>query len=413
MPHPQVWTSSQAEEELAAPSAVRPSLEWLINPVSKEVFFEEYWEKQPLVIKRNQPNYFGALLSLDEVDRIITTLDLRYPNVTLKNADRKVTGDDYTVRGGSLDVAKVYQLFAEGSTISLAYLDTVIPALTSFCRSLESEFSFPLQANAYLTPARAKGAQHHFDSHDVFVLQVVNSKQWTTYGTPIELPLREQDFSSSVHERGAPTLDFELDAGDIAYIPRGVVHDARSGENVSLHITAGILSYTWTDLLLEFAADASLNDPAFRKALPPGFARQDFDRAQAREIFRTLLQQLSAKPNFEAILDRFIDDFISACPPLLRGQMGQLATLDRLTIGSVAGARTNAITHIRTAGDSTSVDCYGRTITFPPHASEAVRFALKNSQFVVGELPGDLDDKGKLALIRRLVREGLVEVLSA
>jgi ribosomal protein L16 Arg81 hydroxylase len=232
------------------------------------------------------------------------------------------------------------------------------------------------------------------------------------YGTPIELPLSGQDFDSSVHERGAATLEFELDAGDVAYIPRGVVHDARSAENVSLHITAGILRYTWADLLLELVADVSLNDSVFRKALPPGFARQEFDRAQAREMLRNLLQQVSTKANFEVALDRFVDDFISTCPPLLRGQMAHMAALDRLAIDSVVGARTGVISHLRADGESASVDCYGRKITFPSHARQAVRFALGNSQFVVCELPGDLDDVGKIALVRRLIREGLVVVLS-
>lgn len=413
MHHPPVWTSLQREEELAAAPGDKPSLEWLIHPVSKEVFFEQYWEKQPLVIKRSRPNYFAALLSLDEVDRVITTLDLRYPTITLKNVDREITADDYTLRGGSLDVAKVYQLFVEGSTIALAFLDTVVPSLAFFCRSLESEFSFPLQANAYLTPANARGAKHHYDTHDVFVLQVANSKQWTIYGTPIESPLREQEFDRSIHERGAPSMNFELDAGDLAYIPRGIVHDASSGEQCSLHITTGILSYTWADLLREFAADASLSDPVFRKALPPGFAREGFDRLQAREAFRVLLQHLSSKSTFDAILDRFIDEFVSACPPLLRGQMTQLAVLDHLAIDSIVGVRTSATVHIRATENSTSVDCYGRRITFPFHASEAVRFALRNSSFVVRELPGNIDDQGKLALVRRLIREGLVLILSA
>jgi ribosomal protein L16 Arg81 hydroxylase len=305
-------------------------------------------------------------------------------------------------------VARVYQLFGEGSTITLAYLDTLVATLASFCRGLESEFNFPFQANAYVTPAGGQGARHHYDTHDVFVLQVVNSKQWTAYGTPVELPLREQDFDSSLHERGAPTLQFQLEAGDVAYIPRGVVHDARSGEEISFHITVGVLSYTWIDLLLELAADASLKDPAYRKALPPGFARQEFDRAPARETFRSLLQQLSAKSNFDAVLDRFVDEFISACPPLLRGQMTQMATLDRLTMDSVVGMRTGVLSHLRTDGDSASVDCYGRRITFPVHATQAVRFALSNSEFVVRDLPGDLDDAGKLVLVRRLIREGLV-----
>src|SRR5207249_2371503 len=243
------------------------------------------------------------------------------PDVTLKNANRAITGDDYTVGADALDVTKVYQLFEEGSTITFAYLDTVVPSLASFRRSLESEFSCLCQTNVYLTPAGAQGAKPHYDTHDVFVLQIAGSKHWTIYGTPVELPLAAQDFDPAVHEQGAPTLEFDLKAGDVAYVPRGVVHDARSGDNVSLHITAGILRTTWTDLLLEFVAEASLNDPAFRKALPPGFARQDFDRAPARETFRSFLQRLSAEPNFDAMLDRFVDEFISRCPPPLRGQM--------------------------------------------------------------------------------------------
>jgi hypothetical protein len=291
MSYPLAASNSPSEGAAAFRSGVTPSLEWLIHPVSKEHFFESYWEKQPLVIKRNDPNYFNSLLSLDEVDRVLTTLDRRYPDVTLKNARSEVTADDYVIGGDRLDIAKVYQLFAEGATITLAFLDSVLPALALFCRNLESEFSFPLQANVYLTPPGAQGAKPHYDTHDVFVLQVAGSKKWTMYGTPVELPLPGQDFDSTVHERGAPTRDFELDAGDIVYIPRGLVHDAHSTDTVSLHITAGVLRYTWAELLLELVANVSLNDAAFRKALPPGFARQGFDRTEARETLGKLLKQ--------------------------------------------------------------------------------------------------------------------------
>lgn len=59
---------------------------------------------------------------------------------------------------------------------------------------------------------------------------------------------------------------------------------------------------------------------------------------------------------------------------------------DGLTVDRVAGARTNAVAHIRTARDSASVDSCGRKITFPSQANEAVRFVLNNSQFVVREV---------------------------
>lgn len=385
-----------------------PSLDWLIDPVSKAQFFDEYWEQKPLAVSRNQPDYFSALLSLDEVDRVLTTLDRRYPDVVLKNAARRVDPEEYTVRGDSLDIARIYQLFGEGSTITLAYLDTVVPTLASLARALEAEFSFPSQTNVYLTPPAAQGAKPHYDTHDVLVLQVAGSKRWTIYGTPVELPLAGQDFDPSVHVLGAPTLEFELKAGDVAYVPRGVMHDARATDSVSLHITAGILRYTWADLLVELVASASLQDPAFRRSLPHGFARQNFDREKARAILRDLLQRLSLQADLDRVLDGFVDEFISACPPLLRGQGAQIDALPRLTAASVVGARPGVIAHLRSSADSFQVECYGRTITFPSHVAGAVRFALRRGGFAIHELPGYLDDASKLALVRRLIREGLV-----
>lgn len=383
------------------------SLPWLISPVSPEVFFREYWDRQTLVVKRGQPDYFRGLLTLDEVDRALTTLDLRYPNVVLKNAARNLSAQDYTVGGEALDVARLYQLFEEGSTITLAFLDAVIPSLAEFSRGLESEFSCPFQTNIYLTPARAQGARYHYDTHDVFVLQVVGSKHWTIYGTPLESPLTVQEFDPDRHERGEPVLQFTLEPGDVAYVPRGAVHDAQSADEISLHITAGVLARTWTELVMESVAETCLNDPALRKSLPPGFARPDFDPAPARRQFHTLMQRLAEASSLDSILERFADDLVSSRPPSLRGQMAQLAALDGLTIDSVVGARPNLAFYLRTEGESLRLECYGHTIKFPARAGEAVRFALAHSKFTVHDLPG-LDDAGKLTLARRLVREGLL-----
>jgi ribosomal protein L16 Arg81 hydroxylase len=399
------------EKRLSSCLELPVSLDWLINPTTTAAFFNEYWEQNPLVISRRRSDYFSSVLSLDDVDRAITSLNLTYPSITLKNADKGVRPADYTTRNGSLDVAAVYQLFSEGSTIVLAFLDNVLPRLTSICRGLERELNFPVQANAYLTPARAQGAKYHYDTHDVFVLQVIGSKHWTMYGTPLQLPLANQDFDSGTHERGASTMEFELEPGDVAYIPRGLVHDARSSKELSLHITVGILCYRWADLLLEWVADASLNDPAFRKSLPPGFAREGSDRSQLQEISANLLKRVATNSDCSAAITRFADQWISACPPLLAGQMEQIALLDRLRMQSIVGARPSIVFRTQRDSSSISVHAFARKITFPVHVENALRFALNEFRFSIGDLPGNLDDSGKLALVRRLVREGLMAVL--
>lgn len=387
----------------------QPSLEWLLHPVSLHDYFSEYWEKRPLVIRRSDPRYFESLLTFADVDRVITTLDRGYPDVLLKDAnDPNLAQADYTLPNGALDVARVYELFHQGATVTLAFLDTVLPALTLFCRSLEREFSCPLQSNVYMTPPRAQGAKPHYDTHDVFVLQVSGSKHWTIFGTPVESPLPSQEFDATLHPLGAVTHEFELQAGDVAYIPRGVAHEAKSTDVVSLHITTGILRYTWTDLLLETVAAASLNDPAFRKALPPSFVDPEFDREPARAKVRDLLRCAADDSRFDMVLDNLIDRFLDRCPPVLDGQMEQLAALNSLTVNTHVGARPGAISRLETDGSSTVLRTYGRRITFPAHVTEPLQFALKCRNFAIRDLPGSLDDAGKVTLIRRLIREGLV-----
>ena len=395
---------------MSSPFDLPASLEWLINPINPETFFNEYWEKQPLLIRRAQQEYFAPLLSLDDVDRAITTLNLTYPNITIKNAEKEVRVADYTATSGALDVAAVYQLFNEGSTIVLAFLDSVLPPLAWLCRGLEGELNFPLQANVYLTPARGQGAKHHYDTHDVFVLQMVGSKRWTMYGTPVELPLGSQDFDPQIHDRGAPSMEFELEPGDLAYIPRGIMHDARSSEQLSLHITVGVLCYRWADLLLEFVAESTLRDPALRRGLPPGFARKESARRQAQQVFVSLLERLAINSDCGPLLSRFGDQWISACPPILRGQMDQIELLNQISIGSVVGARSGAVFRIEKGVESTTVHAFARKLTFPAYVDAALQFALNQPRFPVRDLKGKLDDQGKLVLVRRLVQEGLMVV---
>lgn len=386
-------------------------LAWLLDPVDVRDFFGESWERRPLVVQRATSNYFCELLTLDDVDRVLTTLDRRYPDVVVKHAARDVVAADYTVDGSRLDVAKVFQLFAEGATLTLAFLDTVLPSLERLCREVEVELSMPLQANVYLTPPGEQGAKVHYDTHDVFVLQISGSKQWTLYDSPLALPLTGQGFDPEVHRHGPATREFELAAGDVLYIPRGWFHEARTTDSTSLHITAGVLRYTWADLLLELVARAALEEPALRHSLPVGFAHEDFDRAPARERLRHLLSELQAKANADAALDHFVERFIADCPPMLRGQMRQLEALESLTVETLLGARPGLAYRLHRDAGSLSVATHGRRITFPAQAAEAVAFAVTQLRYTLGDLPGELDEAGRLVLARRLIREGLVWVL--
>ena len=115
-----------------------------------------------------------------------------------------------------------------------------LPSLAALCRAVERTFSSHFQTNIYLSPRNAQGFKTHYDSHDVFVLQVSGSKHWTLVRhASIELPLRGQGFDPEKHIPGPPTREFTIQAGDVLYCPRGLFHAARATDEVSLHITLG------------------------------------------------------------------------------------------------------------------------------------------------------------------------------
>ena len=45
----------------------------IIAPITRKQFFEEYWEKKPLLIHRKDPSYYGDLLTLGSLDRVLTS----------------------------------------------------------------------------------------------------------------------------------------------------------------------------------------------------------------------------------------------------------------------------------------------------------------------------------------------------
>lgn len=390
------------------PESSNFSLTRLIDPVPACTFFREYWEEKPLLVTRECQEYYASLLSLEQIDSLITVTDLPPSAIDVVNADAPMDRSEFVRADGSIDILKVYQLFSGGATILLQELQKWLAPLASLCRGLEVELSIPFQTNIYMTPAHGKGFRPHYDTHDVFLLQIAGSKEWIICGCSVRLPLRGQPFDSNVHPIEDTMMSFELRAGDVLYIPRGFLHHARSRDEISLHITLGALSHTWADLLLEVMSDLWLSDPAFRRALPVGFARPEFDPASARRSFADLLRRTVEKASLDGALERFADELVASHRPLVPGQLAQISRLGELSANDEAGVRPGLLYRLRTDGSAVRIRCHGREVSLPIEAAAAVKFALEYARYVVRDIPGNLDEAGKVVLVRRLIEEGMV-----
>ncbi|MBN8290417.1 hypothetical protein JI664_00415 [Rhodobacter sp. NTK016B] len=394
------------KDNTAAPAAM--DFATAIAPVTPDTFFAEYFEKKHLVIRRDDPDYYSRVLSLGDIDQVLTQMQIPGDELNLVQKDRTITNDDYITPNGFADPVRVVKNFAEGATIVLPGLQKRLPKLAAYCRSLETVFSCDLQTNIYFTPPDAQGFKTHYDSHDVIVLQTAGSKTWNIYESDLELPLRSQAFSPDGFEAGKLIDTFTLHAGDMCYVPRGVVHDARATEELSLHITTGLLSQRWIELVVDAVSRLALSDLDFRRAVPPGFANGDFDRADARETLAGLLRRAADRIDPDATLAAAAENYRGRRVPVVPGQLFQQFSAEAIAPGTRLRRRPDLIHAIVETEDEVALSVYGSEITFPLHVAETLRAALSSEGFVVGDLPGDLDEAGQAVMARRLVGEGVL-----
>lgn len=384
---------------------------WVIDPMTPQEFQSLYYERAVCHIRRNNPSYFDDLLSIDHLDRVLTTGLARHPEISLVQNEKQITSNEYVDDNGRVDPVRATRLFRQGATLIFTHLHQRIPSLGRLCEGLERAFSSRMQTNIYLTPPGAQGFAPHWDTHDVFILQIAGTKHWTIYDTKIPLPLHGQHFDRTVHTAGAPTMEFDLEPGDVVYIPRGAIHSARSSEDTSLHITTGLIAFNWTDLLLQAVIAAGINEVELRQNLPLGWPDMADDGRLEREyrarVERLIAQIANTPPPFGVLADSLTGDYNSLSSGLLRRAIDSR----RLTVASAVRMRDDAAAQPSEDPAQCSLRCGSREFEMPIAVLPALHFMEEHKPCVVGALPDTMDDESKLVLVRRLMAEGIVEAV--
>lgn len=365
-------------------------------------FLAEDWGRRASVSRRSGHAGFDDLLTLDDIDRFLTTTALRTPFFRLVRAGERIPEAAYTRSGraGSRDVAGIADpaaiaaLFEGGATIVLQGLHRWSEPVMRFNRRLEIELGHACQVNAYITPSGAQGLELHEDPHDVFVLQAFGSKRWQVHEAPGE------------GER--EPLDVEVAPGDTIYMPRGTPHAAAAQRTVSGHLTVGVHVTSWRDVLTS-AWRAAVADPSFDEAVPAGWTR---DRAGlAAELHGRVqgaAERLLAVDAGEIVADR-AERFLSARAQLARGSIAERAAPIRIDDDTLLMRRPDSICEVAPDDDDLVVLLGDRRLRLPRWLTSAMERIARSEMLRLGDL-GDVvpDATSRAVLARRLVREGLL-----
>jgi hypothetical protein len=305
-------------------------------------------------------------------------------------------------------------LYADGATLVLQGLHRIWPPLVDFARELGGQLGQPLQVNAYLTPAASQGFATHYDTHDVFVLQVDGRKRWRVHEPVLRDPLERQSWGGRADEvsavaDGAPALDEVLEPGDALYLPRGWLHSAAAQEEASLHITVGVKAltrYALVEALLDLAAD----DPRLRATLPYGLDLADPEQVEPEltetvEALRDWLAGAAPGPVAAKLRARV---WPAARPAPIR-PLAQAEAIANLGPDDHVTARPGLRWRLTPDGtDRIALHAFDRTVTMPAGCALALRALLEGGVTRVGDLPGLDTDDDRVVLARRLLREAIL-----
>ena len=364
-----------------------------------ETFVQEVWGRRTLFHDAD-PATLAGIFGIDHADALITTHALRTPQVRLAQDGQVVDQARYTRKAtiagqpmtGLLDARKTLALFDGGATIIFQGLQRYHEPLRQLVRDLERQIGHPCQANAYLTPPGSQGFALHSDTHDVFTFQTYGSKEWEVH---------DADGVHAIHMR----------PGTCMYLPTGTPHMARTGAGeASLHVTVGINQVTWRDALRDIVNRALDADDTQAGHMPAArFADPEALAAELQGRLAYLATHLHAVDATTEV-DRLQTAFETQRQPLLAGGLRDVLDAPDLDDATELRRRPGGQAVRRDHDDEIELLLGDRRLTLPARIADALAFVLDADTFTPADVPV-LDAAGSLVLCRRLVREGLLEVV--
>lgn len=189
----------------------------LLGGLSPQQFMRRHWQKKPLLIRQAIPGVkppvgrsaLFALAGQDEVESRLIVQDL--------------ASEDWRLRQGPIPRRALPKLDQPGWTLLVQGLDLHVPAAHALLRL----FGFVPQARvddlmiSYASDGGGVGP--HYDSYDVFLLQVHGRRRWRV--GPLKDASLKPDMPLKVLANFEPLEEWLLEPGDMLYLPPMWGHD--------------------------------------------------------------------------------------------------------------------------------------------------------------------------------------------
>ena len=389
-----------------------------LHPVLIKDFFSTYWEQQPLHIHRKNGSE-QTYVDLAAIETLLSSQPVYFPGVQLTQSGKVIDVSSYADEQNRILPLRLFDHYAQGATIVLSQAQKLFSPLNELCREVMRTMNMRCQTNVYLSPPGNQGFNAHYDTHDVFIIQVSGEKRFNFYPSSVDLPFPGEGFDSSRVTADEVDESIDLVAGDTLYIPRGVVHDAVAHDAApSIHITVGVYPILMRDMLQEAIQLVSERDNRFRRSSDSVAATSEDDQRDViKNSLSSLMNEVQAflkEPNSVQLVEaRFHDELaigaLQNCVGLSHRSIDGhshdaiVPAFDRVQL------RKSMLINYERIADTVKIRTFGQLLEFSDPIGLIVEKLLDSGELALPDLDG-LHEAQSEALLKRLLQENLVEL---
>lgn len=179
----------------------------------------------------------------------------------------------------------VYDYLRDGSTLIANKIKNE-PLIDSLAKQICRFTGQQVVSSIYAAFGTRDSFRAHWDTRDVFAIQLIGRKRWTVYEPSLPYPIYTQqskDYEHAYPCPDQPCMDFVLEAGDVFYLPRGWWHNPLPLGEPTFHLSVGTfppLAHNY----LAWAVEQAKSYVELRKPLSEWDQSQDTIQAMASHI---------------------------------------------------------------------------------------------------------------------------------
>lgn len=221
--------------------------------ISIETFLKEYWQKKPLLVRNAFPN-FESFISAEELAGLACE-----EMVESRLISYQTDKDQWQTQHGPFTEESFTSLPTSHWTLLVQAVDHYFPEAHDFMHLFNFIPNWRRDDLMISYATEQGGTGPHYDNYDVFLIQAAGKREWQIGGNHNEQSPRRSDTELKILTEFEAEKTWELNAGDMLYLPPQFGHNGIALDNHCMTYSVGFRAPSHEEIINSFADFISEN----------------------------------------------------------------------------------------------------------------------------------------------------------